>query len=89
MRVRCLHMNDAHIYCTKEQFNDEFRAVNDMYLKYFKIFGIDKYVMRLSLAFSGQTRQKYVNEPELWKETEDMVRNVLIRIKYSFCGSAG
>ena len=49
MRVRCLHMNDAHIYCSKEQFADEFRAVNDMYLKYFKIFGIDKYVMRLSL----------------------------------------
>ena len=49
MRVRCLHMNDAHIYCTKEQFEEEFRAVNDMYLKYFKIFGIDKYVMRLSL----------------------------------------
>ena len=65
MRVRCLHMNDAHIYCTKEQFNDEFRAVNDMYLKYFKIFGIDKYVMRLIVASSGQTGQKYVNEPEL------------------------
>jgi threonyl-tRNA synthetase len=46
MRVRCLHMNDAHIYCTREQFNDEFRAVNDMYLKYFKIFGIERYVMR-------------------------------------------
>jgi threonyl-tRNA synthetase len=28
MRVRCLHMNDAHIYCTKEQFAQEFRAVN-------------------------------------------------------------
>ena len=54
MRVRCLHMNDAHIYCTKEQFDDEFRAVNDMYLKYFKIFGIDKYVMRLSLHSSGK-----------------------------------
>lgn len=49
MRVRCLHMNDAHIYCTKEQFADEFRAVNEMYLKYFKIFGVNKYVMRLSL----------------------------------------
>ncbi|MFN0081126.1 MAG: threonine--tRNA ligase, partial [Ferruginibacter sp.] len=46
MRVRCLHMNDAHIYCSKEQFAQEFRAVNDMYLKYFKIFGIEKYVMR-------------------------------------------
>jgi len=77
MRVRCLHMNDAHIYCTKEQFNDEFRAVNDMYLKYFKIFGIDKYVMRLSLHSPDKLGVKYVNEPELWKETEAMVRNVL------------
>lgn len=78
MRVRCLHMNDAHIYCTKEQFNDEFRAVNDMYLKYFKIFGIDKYVMRLSLHSPDKLGVKYVDEPELWKETEEMVRNVLI-----------
>src|SRR5215211_3533722 len=77
MRVRCLHMNDAHIYCTKEQFNDEFRAVNEMYLKYFKIFGIDKYVMRLSLHSPDKLGVKYVNEPELWKETETMVRNVL------------
>jgi len=78
MRVRCLHMNDAHIYCTKEQFNDEFRAVNDMYIKYFKIFGIDKYVMRLSLHSPEKLGVKYVNHPELWKETETMVRNVLI-----------
>lgn len=78
MRVRCLHMNDAHIYCTKEQFNDEFRAVNDMYLKYFKIFGIEKYVMRLSLHSPDKLGVKYVNEPQLWQETETMVRNVLI-----------
>src|SRR5215213_4986573 len=77
MRVRCLHMNDAHIYCTKEQFNDEFRAVNEMYQKYFKIFGIEKYVMRLSLHSPEKLGIKYVNEPELWKETEEMVRNVL------------
>ncbi len=78
MRVRCLHMNDAHIYCNKEQFADEFRAVNDMYLKYFKIFGIDKYVMRLSLHDPAKLGQKYVNEPELWQQTESMVRKVLI-----------
>lgn len=78
MRVRCLHMNDAHIYCTKEQFETEFRAVNEMYIKYFKIFGIDKYVMRLSLHSPEKLGQKYVNEPELWKETEEMVRQVLI-----------
>jgi len=79
MRVRCLHMNDAHIYCTKEQFYEEFRAVNEMYLKYFRIFGIEQYVMRLSLHEPSKLGQKYVNEPELWKETEELVRNVLIK----------
>ncbi|MFZ4103966.1 MAG: threonine--tRNA ligase [Sediminibacterium sp.] len=78
MRVRCLHMNDAHIYCTKEQFAQEFRAVNEMYLKYFNIFGIDKYVMRLSLHDPAKLGQKYINEPQLWLETEQMVREVLI-----------
>ncbi len=78
MRVRCLHMNDAHIYCNKEQFAQEFKAVNEMYIKYFKIFGVDKYVMRLSLHSPEKLGQKYVNEPALWKETEDMVRKVLI-----------
>ncbi len=78
MRVRALCQNDAHIYCTEEQFADEFRAVNDMYLKYFKIFGVEKYVMRFSTHDPKKLGEKYVNEPELWKKTEDMVRNVLI-----------
>ena len=84
MRVRCLHMNDAHIYCAKEDFAKEFRAVNDMYIKYFKIFGIDKYVMRLSLHDPAKLGQKYINEPELWKETEEMVRQVLIDSKIPY-----
>jgi threonyl-tRNA synthetase len=84
MRVRCLHMNDAHIYCSKEQFAQEFKAVNDMYLKYFKIFGIDKYVMRLSLHDPEKLGQKYVNEPELWLETEALVRDVMIEANIPF-----
>jgi threonyl-tRNA synthetase len=84
MRVRCLHMNDAHIYCSKEQFRDEFKAVNDMYLKYFKIFGIEKYVMRLSLHDPEKLGQKYINEPALWQETETLVRNVLIETGVPF-----
>ena len=84
MRVRCLHMNDAHIYCTKEQFYDEFRAVNEMYLKYFKIFGIDKYVMRFSVHEPSKLGKKYIDEPELWKETEALVRDVLIRTNTPF-----
>lgn len=78
MRVRTLQMNDAHIYCTETQFADEFRAVNELYLKYFKIFGIDKYIMRFSTHDPKKRGEKYLNEPELWKKTEDMVRQVLI-----------
>jgi threonyl-tRNA synthetase len=84
MRVRCLHMNDAHIYCSKEQFYQEFKAVNDMYLKYFSIFGIEKYVMRLSLHEPSKLGQKYVDEAELWKETEALVRDVLIKTNTPF-----
>ncbi len=84
MRVRSLNMNDAHIYCTEEQFAAEFNAVNEMYLKYFKIFGIEKYVMRFSTSAPEGMGKKYVNEPELWKKTEDMVRQVLIDSKINY-----
>ncbi|MDG1892716.1 MAG: threonine--tRNA ligase [Verrucomicrobiota bacterium] len=78
MRVRSMQMNDAHIYCTPEQFADEFRAVNEMYLKYFKIFGFEKYQMRFSTHDPARLGDKFVDEPELWKQTEDMVRQVLV-----------
>ncbi|MCL5097330.1 MAG: His/Gly/Thr/Pro-type tRNA ligase C-terminal domain-containing protein [Candidatus Omnitrophica bacterium] len=77
MRVRSMQMNDAHIYCQPEKFAEEFQAVNEMYLKYFKIFGIEKYVMRYSTHDPARLGQKFVDEPELWKQTEEMVRRVL------------
>ena len=43
MRVRSLQMNDAHIYCTLDQFEEEFLAVCRMYLRYFELFGLENY----------------------------------------------
>src|SRR6266705_2454157 len=77
MRGRSLQMNDAHLYMTPEQFEDEFNAVNEMYLNYFKLFGIEKYLMRFSTHDPSKLGQKFVDEPELWKQTEVMTRNVL------------
>ena len=77
MRVRSMQMNDAHLYMTPEQFESEFNAVNQMYLKYFKLFGIEKYLMRFSTHDPVKLGQKFVDEPELWKQTEEMTRNVL------------
>ncbi len=84
MRVRSMQMNDAHIYCTEAQFASEFRAVNEMYLKYFGIFGIEKYRMRFSTHDPARLGEKFVNEPELWKKTEAMVRNVLVESGIDF-----
>ena len=77
MRVRSLNMNDSHIYCSPEQFAQEFNAVNEMYLKYFKIFGIEKYVMRFSTHAKEGLGKKYVDQSDLWLKTEEMVRRVL------------
>lgn len=77
MRVRSMQMNDAHIYCTAEQFESEFNAVNEMYLKYFKLFGFQKYLMRFSTHDPKQLGKKFVDNQELWIKTENMVRDVL------------
>ena len=84
MRVRSLCMNDAHIYCNEEQFEDEFSQVIEMYLYYFKLFGIEKYQMRLSKHVPEKLGKKYVDEPELWVKTEDQVRQALINLDVPF-----
>lgn len=77
-------MNDAHIYCAEEQFAGEFMGVVKLYLKYFKIFGIKKYVMRLSLHSKEGLGKKYIDNQKLWQKTEDMVRQVMKEGKVPF-----
>jgi threonyl-tRNA synthetase len=74
LRVRSMQMNDAHIYCAEEQFEDEFLAVVRLYLDYFRILGIEKYVMRFSTHDRKGLGKKYVDDERLWLKTEAMVR---------------
>jgi len=77
MRVRSMQMNDAHIYCAEDQFEREFMAVIDLYLHYFKLFDIDKYVMRFSTHHKRGLGKKYIDNERLWLKTEDMVRRAM------------
>jgi threonyl-tRNA synthetase len=77
MRVRSMQMNDAHIYCSEEQFEQEFMGVIDLYHKYFKLFDIEKYVMRLSTHHRRGLGKKYVDNERLWLKTEEMVRRAM------------
>jgi len=77
MRVRSMQMNDAHIYCSESQFEEEFMAVIGLYLRYFKIFNIEKYIMRLSTHSKAGLGKKYVDNERLWLKTEQMVRQAM------------
>jgi threonyl-tRNA synthetase len=77
MRVRSMQMNDAHLYIAEDQFEQEFIGVVDLYRKYFELFGIEKYVMRLSLHSKEGLGKKYVDNERLWLKTEKMVREVM------------
>lgn len=77
MRVRSMQMNDAHIYCTQEQFAEEFMGVVNLYKYYFDLFEIDRFVMRLSTHHPRKLGDKYVDNPALWQQTEEMVRQAM------------
>ncbi len=77
MRVRSMQMNDAHIYCSREQFAQEFMGVVDLYKLYFDLFEIDRFVMRLSTHHPRKLGEKYVDNRTLWEQTEEMVRQAM------------
>jgi len=77
MRVRSMQMNDAHIYVPEAQFEQEFMGVIAMYRQYFDLFGIEKYVMRLSTHHAKGLGKKYIDNERLWLKTEEMVRNAM------------
>ena len=89
MRVRSMQMNDAHFYCSKDDFSQEFLDVCKMYLEYFDIFGIEKYEMRLSVHDKEGLGKKYIDEPDLWIETENIVRRTLTEGKINFTEISG
>src|SRR5208283_487410 len=84
MRVRSMQMNDAHIYCAEGQFEEEFMNVIKLYLYYFELFGIDKYIMRLSTHGKAELGKKYVDNEALWLKTEEMVRKAMNKNKIPY-----
>ncbi|MFW6184198.1 MAG: aminoacyl--tRNA ligase-related protein, partial [Chloroflexota bacterium] len=77
LRVRGNQQNDAHIYCSYEQFDEEFIGVIDMYRYYFDLFGVDKYVLRLSKHSKKRLGKKYVDDEATWLRVEEMIRRVM------------
>ncbi len=78
-RVRGMCMNDAHIYVTPDQLRDEFRAVMQLHKTYYDLFGFEDYYLRLSQWDPDDPKRghKFVDDPEGWSFTEQIVQEVL------------
>ena len=76
LRVRGFTQNDAHIYCTKEQAEEEFLKVMQLHeFWYKKVFGIEDFYMRLSLP--AKDKKKYAGVPKAWKEAVEIIRSAM------------
>ena len=80
LRVRGMCMNDAHIYCTPEQLQDEFLQVMDLHRRLYEILGLSDYYMRFSTwdPEDPKGKDKYVNDPEAWETSQDLVRKAMV-----------
>ncbi|MFN7142474.1 MAG: threonine--tRNA ligase [Myxococcota bacterium] len=81
LRVRGMCMNDAHIYCTEENFSSEFLKVMELHRKVYEILGLSNYHMRFSTwdPEDPKGKDKYVNDPAAWEKSQNMVRDTMIQ----------
>ena len=86
LRVRGMCMNDAHIYCTRDQIKEEFKAVMAMYQEAYDILGLDNFQIRLSKwdPEDPKGKEKYVDDPENWATSEEMLEEVLVELGIDF-----
>lgn len=83
LRVRAMAMNDAHIYCRKDQIEEEFTNIIKMINDYYKLFDLKDYWFRLS-RWDPKHKEKYIDEPANWKMSEEILRNVLKKLNVKF-----
>jgi len=76
MRVRGMAMNDAHIYCRKDQIKEEFIKVMRMHERHYKRLGIDEFYMRFSRWDPAHT-EKYIDQPDNWAFCEKVMKEAM------------
>jgi len=87
-RVRCMTLNDAHIFCTPEQIKEEFTKVMQLVEEAYKDLGITKYTYRLSLHDEVK-KDKYVNNPAMWELGERVLREAMQSLGLPFTEAPG
>jgi len=73
-RVRGFTQDDAHIFCTPEQLDEEFKKVIDLVLYVFSSLGFENFTAQISLR-DQENREKYIGSDENWEKAENAIIN--------------
>jgi threonyl-tRNA synthetase len=87
-RVRCMTLNDAHIFCTPEQIKEEFAGVMRLVEQAYRDLGITQYTYRLSLR-DKLNRAKYVENDQMWDLAENMLREAMDSLHLPYTEAPG
>jgi threonyl-tRNA synthetase len=87
-RVRCMTLNDAHIFCTPDQIKEEFSSVMKLVERAYRDLGITKYSYRLSLR-DPANKEKYVDNDAMWELGERELREALDSLGLQYRESIG
>ncbi|HEY1577515.1 MAG TPA: threonine--tRNA ligase [Terracidiphilus sp.] len=87
-RVRCMTLNDAHIFVAPEQIKEEFTKVMELVERAYKALGITKYSYRLSLH-DPANKEKYVENDAMWELGERVLRETLDGLGLKYMESKG
>lgn len=73
-RVRGFTQDDAHIFCTPDQLDDEFKKVIDLVLYVFSSLGFENFTAQVSLR-DPENKEKYIGSDDNWEKAENAIIN--------------
>jgi threonyl-tRNA synthetase len=88
LRVRGFTQDDAHIFCTPEQVEEEIGGVLDLLGRILKTFGFSEYTVDLSTWDPGH-RENYAGTAEGWTFAEEALQKALRRRGWGFARKEG
>ena len=88
-RVRQFTLSEAHIICTPEQIEEEFKGVFELILYMEKCLGISDDISFRFSKWDPKNKKKYINNPKAWTETQALMKKILDDIGINYVEADG
>ena len=89
IRVRQFTISEGHLVCTPAQLEDEFRGVIELINYMMTTLGIENDISYRFSKWDPENTEKYINDPEAWERTENLMRNILDHLEINYEEAVG